>query len=265
MVGGSTRMPMISDTLRRLSGKEPDVSVSVDEAVAHGAALHAQILLAKGRGERPILRVRNVNSHSLGVVATDARTGRKRTAILIPRNTPLPVTAKRVFRTQRASQKSILVQIVEGESASPEDCSQIGRCVTRDLPEDLPARTPIEVQFAYQDNGRLAVTVKVSGTRRELRHEITRENTMSQQQLDAWRLFATGQPGANEVPAGDSQVLDSQIGETPLSPAGSSIITGDTEIVQAAPVEDLSIDTGDSQAGGTDVGSDDDLRIVDDD
>ena len=62
---------------------------------------------------------------------------RRRNAILIPRNTALPATAKRVFRTQKANQKSILVQIVEGESANPEDCSQIGKCVVRDLPRDF--------------------------------------------------------------------------------------------------------------------------------
>jgi molecular chaperone DnaK len=193
LVGGSTRMPMVAKMLRELSGKEPDASVAVDEAVAHGAALHAAILLAKNRGEQPAIQITNVNSHSLGVVATDARTDRKRNAILIPRNTPLPVTAKRVFRTQKASQQSILVQIVEGESASPEDCSQIGKCVVRDLPHDLPAQTPIDVKFSYQENGRLTVHVSVAGTGRELKHEIARENSLTLEQLDAWRLYITGQ------------------------------------------------------------------------
>ena len=116
-------------------GKEPDASVSADEAVAHGAALHAGlILLAQSRANRRAFSIKNVNSHSLGVVAIDPKTQRRRNAILIPRNTPLPVTAKRVFRTQKADQRSILVQIVEGESSVPDDCSQIGKCVVRDLP-----------------------------------------------------------------------------------------------------------------------------------
>ncbi|MGD9720800.1 MAG: Hsp70 family protein [Pirellulales bacterium] len=277
MVGGSTRMPMVAAMLRRLTGKVPDASVSVDEAVAHGAALHAHILLSEGRGQRPLLRVKNVNSHSLGVVATDARTDRRRNAILIPRNTPLPVTAKRLFRTQKAGQKSILVQIVEGESASPDDCSQIGRCVARDLPSDLPAQTPIEVKFSYQENGRLTVNVAIAGTHRELRHEITRDNTMTQQQLDAWRLFVTGQGNAGEIPADESRVLDSQIGQAPLSPSGSSIISGDSRagdypssssvFSDSTVVGDL---TGESQGDGTfqgeaddNSGSNDDLRFAD--
>jgi molecular chaperone DnaK len=194
LVGGSTRMPMVAKMLRDVSGKEPDAGVAVDEAVAHGAALHAGILMAKKRGETPVVRIKNVNSHSLGVVATDARTGRKRNAVVIPRNTPLPVTAKRIFRTQKAGQSSILVQIVEGESASPDDCSQIGKCVVRDLPRNLAAQTPIDVRFRYEDNGRLTVLVNVDSTDRELRHEITRENTLTQEQLDAWRQYITGEP-----------------------------------------------------------------------
>jgi len=193
LVGGSTRMPMVATMLRELCGKEPDGSVAVDEAVAHGAALHAGILQAQSRGEKPVLRIRNVNSHSLGVVATDAQTGRKRNAIVIPRNTPLPVNARRVFRTQKANQSSILVQIVEGESSSPDDCTQIGQCAVRNLPRDLPAQTPIEVVFQYQDNGRMVVHVSVANTGVGLQHELTRDNSLTQEQLVAWREYITGE------------------------------------------------------------------------
>jgi molecular chaperone DnaK len=185
-------MPAVVEMLTQLSGKEPDCSVSPDEAVAHGAALHAGILLDRYAGKSPTFRIRNVNSHSLGVVATDTKTKRPRNAILIPRNTPLPVAAKRVFKTQKAAQRSILVQIVEGESASPEDCSQIGKCSVRDLPPNLPAQTPIEVRFRYHENGRLSIQVNVPGTDKELHHEIARENSLTQDQLDSWRLYISG-------------------------------------------------------------------------
>jgi hypothetical protein len=65
--------------------------------------------------------------------------------------------------------------------------------VVRDLPPDVPAQTPIEVRFAYQENGRLTVHVSVGGTNSELKHEITRDNSMTTEQLDAWRLYITGQ------------------------------------------------------------------------
>lgn len=191
-VGGSTRMPAVVGALKELSGREPDRSVSPDEAIAHGAALHAGILIDRFEGRSPSFRIRNVNSHSLGVVATDTATKRKRNAILVPRNTPLPITAKRIFKTQKANQRSILVQIVEGESASPDDCSQIGKCVVKDLPEKLPIQTPIEVKFKYEENGRLTVVVGVQGTASVLKHEITRDNSLSQEQLDAWRKYVCG-------------------------------------------------------------------------
>jgi molecular chaperone DnaK len=192
LVGGSSRMPAVVAILRQISGQEPDCSVSPDEAVAHGAALHAGLLLSIHRGRAPSFRIRNVNSHSLGVVATDARTKRPRNAILIPRNTPLPVVAQRIFKTHKASQRSILVQIVEGESLSPDDCSQLGKCSVRNLPDGLPAQTPIEVRFRYEENGRLTVHVRVEGTAKELQHEITRENSLTPEQLNSWRKHICG-------------------------------------------------------------------------
>lgn len=189
LVGGSTRMPGIPRELKELSGKEPQQSISPDEAVAHGAAIRAGILAEKQQGKKPTIRIKNVNSHSLGVVGIDSDTKRPRNGIVIPRNTPLPVVAKRVFQTTRDNQKSILVQIVEGESNNPDDCSQIGKCTVRELPPDLPARTPIEVQFKYKENGRLTVLVSVQGADKVLKHELTRENTLTPEQMDGWRAF----------------------------------------------------------------------------
>lgn len=194
LVGGSTRMPAVARKLKELSGREPDQSVSPDEAVAQGAALHAGLLLERHRGRPPRFRIRNVNSHSLGVVAADPVTKQLRSAVLIPRNTPLPVTARRVFRTHKPAQQSILVQIVEGESPLPEDCATVGRCVVRKLPPGLPAQTPIEVRFHYEENGRLAIQVKVQGTDQTLQHELVREHSLTQEQLDRWRQFISGLP-----------------------------------------------------------------------
>jgi len=163
--------PMVRKMLQELSARNGR-SVSADEAVAQGADLHAGICSPARREPRGISDSQRQFPQP-GRCRTDGKTGRKRNAILIPRNTTLPVTAKRVFKTSQAGQRSILVQIVEGESASPEDCSQLGKCVVRDLPMNLPADTPIEVQFRYADNGRLGIGVKVVGTDMELKHEIT--------------------------------------------------------------------------------------------
>ncbi len=192
LVGGSSRMPMVRTMLQELSGKPPDASVAADEAVAHGAALQAGLILAKRDGRAAKFSVRNVNSHSLGVVGADPQTKRRRNGIVIPRNTPLPVSAKRQFKTAKNDQRSILVQIVEGESPSADDCTAIGRCALADLPPGLPAQSPIDVVFNYQADGRLTVRVHVPQSDRLLETEIVRENGLSKELMDAWRQYISG-------------------------------------------------------------------------
>ena len=192
LAGGSTRMPMVRRMLREISGKEPDTRVAADEAVAHGAALRAGQILAQSRGKPAAFGIKNVNSHSLGVVGTDPQTKRKRTGILIPRNTPIPVTAKRTFKTQKENQRSILVEVVEGESPSPEDCTPIGRCTVSRLPPNLPRQSSIDVIFRYRPDGRLTVRITVPDAREKVDTEFTRANSLSKEHLDGWRQFVSG-------------------------------------------------------------------------
>ncbi|MEN6457978.1 MAG: Hsp70 family protein [Thermoguttaceae bacterium] len=194
LVGGSSRMPMVRRMLRELSGQDPDDSVAADEAVAHGAALHASLVLARHDGRPPMFTIHNVNSHSLGVVGRDPVTHQFRNGIVIPRNTRLPVASKRIFRTHKAGQRSIGVSIVEGESSVAAECTPIGRCSVRDLQPQLPARTPVEVVFRYAQNGRLAVEVAVPGTDHKVVTEVERENGMSKERIDVWRRAISGLP-----------------------------------------------------------------------
>ncbi|MFM7845961.1 MAG: Hsp70 family protein [Planctomycetota bacterium] len=194
LVGGATRMPAVVEMLRNLTGKEPNSSLAPDEVVAHGAALRAGQLLEKFGDRPPRFRIRNVNSHSLGIVGTDSRTGRKQNAILIARNTPLPASVKRIFRTSKPGQTSLHLHIVEGESQLPEECSEIGMCKIRGLPPNLPAQTPLEVRFLYAENGRITVTVQVPGQAIPIEQEIVRVKTLTQVELDRWRERICGLP-----------------------------------------------------------------------
>ncbi len=186
LVGGSSRMPMVRDMLAQLAGRPPDDSVSADEAVCHGAALRAGILLAQAQGKAPSFHVKNVNSHSLGVVAVSRETGMKRNVVLIPRNTALPARARRVFKTQKPDQRDIVVQIVEGESQSPDACTTIGQCVMQ-LPPGLPALSPVEVFYSYAEDGRLSVAISLPGTDTKIKQEIDRQSGLSAEQIAAWR------------------------------------------------------------------------------
>ncbi|NQT37427.1 MAG: Hsp70 family protein, partial [Planctomycetes bacterium] len=194
LVGGSTRMPMITRMLEDLSGLAPDRTVNPDEAVARGAAIYAGYLLAARDGDPAdaAFRVTNVNAHSLGIEGIDRQTLRKTNVKVIPRNTPLPAMAKEKFITKTDGQRSIVVRVLEGESSLPDDCTAIGRTVIRDLPPDLPKGWPIEVTFRYGSNGRLNVRAVVPGTHREVTLELERVSGLSGQGLAEWKkLFSS--------------------------------------------------------------------------
>jgi molecular chaperone DnaK len=188
LVGGSSRIPMVRDMLRRISGKEPDCSQSPDEAVAHGAAIYAGMLMQKDLiPEKPACKLINVSSHSLGVVGMHKQTKEKTNVVLIPKNTPLPCRAVRNFRTAEANQRSVCVSVVEGENHRPEDCIALGECVVRDLPPGLPQGSPIEVEYSYAANGRISVSARIPNSRRSARVEIKRDNAGNLEDLDTWR------------------------------------------------------------------------------
>jgi molecular chaperone DnaK len=203
LVGGSSRMPMITDMLRRVTGKEPDCSQSPDEAVAHGAALYAGMLMAGRNGaESRKYELINVNSHSLGVVGVHAKTRERVNVILIPKNTPLPCRVVRTFKTARDDQRSVKVAVVEGESPRPEACIALGACIVRDLPPGLPQNTPVEVEYAYHANGRIAVSARVPSIRYSQRVEIKRDDAQTIGDLNAWKAKLCGQ--AELPPAGET-------------------------------------------------------------
>ncbi len=190
LVGGSSRMPMIGAMLRQLSGKELDRSVSPDEAVAHGAAMYANVLYQKtlAHAPAPAFSITNINSHSLGIVGIDTATGRKRNRILIPKNTPLPVTVTKIFKTNKPGQQAVVIRVVEGESERPEACIQVGMCKIDNLPQNLPQGTPVQIIYAYRENGELEVTGQVVGSD-AVRTAFQRENNLESDQMAMWSTY----------------------------------------------------------------------------
>lgn len=207
LVGGSTRMPMVAEMLQELTRIVPDRTVNPDEAVARGAALYAGYLLAKQgrRGPRATFEVTNVNAHSLGVEGIDQQTLRKTNVVLIPRNTPLPTRHTERFITKTENQRSIVVQVLEGESSLPSECTTIGRTVIRGLPDGLPKGWPIEVTFEYGANGRLGVRAVVPGTRQDAILDLQRASGLTAEKIDRWRDPVTSSAGFD---AFESMVID---------------------------------------------------------
>ena len=186
LVGGSTRMPMIQGALERESGMQADRTLSPDEAVAHGAALYAGFLSGGQGSDRLEMHVTNVSSHDLGVMGIEKETGLPRRSVLIARNTSLPAKNAQRFRTRQENQPNVKVEVVEGGDASGKNSTAIGKCIVTDLPENLPAGTPIAVLFVYETNGRLKVAAKVAGAETDATMVIERASGLSDRMIQQW-------------------------------------------------------------------------------
>lgn len=200
LVGGSTRMPAIVEMLETESGMRVDRSLAVDESIAHGAAIYAN-LLSQGNGID--VEVTNVNSHNLGVLGLEKATGLPRTKVLLPRNTALPATHGAAFTTAEANQRSVAVNVVEGGDASGNHSTSIGKCVIRGLPLGLPAGTQVNVIFKYENNGRLKVRASIPSTGQNAKMEIDRVSKVTDSNLDDWgkKIRSRGRPLFSETDA----------------------------------------------------------------
>jgi molecular chaperone DnaK len=202
MAGGSTYMPVVEQMLKEVCRREPSRDVTPEEAVAQGAAIHAAILEAKetgghGRlGKLVVDRLRavnttDVNSHSLGVKITDPTDpNRKSNYIMIPKNTPIPYEATQTFVTTTPNQQRIHVYVLEGESSEPDACTSIGDFQLVGLPPGLPAGSPVEVTYSYDNSGRIQCkAVELTG-KRVGNIQIIRSQGLDSSGVDAFQQIA---------------------------------------------------------------------------
>ena len=237
VVGGSSRMPMIAEMLERETGFKVDRSLSMDEAVAQGAAIYGQSLLDSATSGRPPLSVKNVNSHDLGVLGLSPSTGRNRRQLMIARNTPLPAEMTHTFSTFRESQRSVSVPVVEGGDASGNNATQIGKCVVSKLMIGLPARTPIEVTFRYLDNGRLEVRAFLPTIGRDAVLTIERATGMPDDKLVAWmQAVQLGLPDGYVRPADELPTTTADAALTAVPVAKPVIPVAQPVLAVAQPV-----------------------------
>jgi molecular chaperone DnaK len=172
-VGGSTRIPMVRERIRKVLGIEPETSVRPDEAVALGAALyaariqmeqgHGLMIDADARNYLEGLSVTDVSAHSLGVsvfAANGPAGGRSVMQSLLNRNTALPCERSQTFYTMHPNETRIVVPILEGEESDPDLCTRIGEVVIDDLPPGRPSHQPIVVTMEYDRDGILKVAAR---------------------------------------------------------------------------------------------------------
>jgi molecular chaperone DnaK len=154
LVGGMTRWPAVQDMVERIFGKQPSKGANPDEVVALGAAQYAGILA----GESDDAQLLDVTPHDIGI-----RVGDSGFATVVPRNSMLPVRAKRLFATTSDNQKFVSIELYQGEDSSIAKNRKLGQVVLDDLPPGPAGSVRVE----------LAITVDVesivSATARELK------------------------------------------------------------------------------------------------
>lgn len=183
LIGGSTRIPLVQEKLRRVSGKEPEKGVNPDEAVACGAA----IIGAQKAGERVVdrtgveirdLRFRNVTAHALGIVVVEVAengTEKEVNSILIPKGSPVPAEGTAMYTTHVNNQTSARITLLQGEDEDPKYCTVVGESggyVMSGLPPRPKGEPRIEVAAQYDEEGIIRVRARELDSGKELRIEV---------------------------------------------------------------------------------------------
>jgi molecular chaperone DnaK len=175
LVGGSSRMPMVQDLVRRLTdGKEPNKGVNPDEVVAVGAAIQAGVL----GGEVKDILLLDVTPLSLGVETMGSVMTK-----MIERNTTIPVRKTEVYSTAADSQTAVDIHILQGERPMAADNMSLGRFRLDGIPPAPRGIPQVEVTFDIDANGILNVTAKDKATGKEQKITVTASTNLNKDEI----------------------------------------------------------------------------------
>jgi molecular chaperone DnaK len=181
LIGGPTRMPIVRDFVEQFMGKPVERGIDPMEAVAMGAAIQGGII----EGTVKDIVLVDVTPLSLGVETVGGIM-----TVLIPRNTPVPVTKSEIFTTATDYQTSVQVHVLQGERPLAKDNLSLGEFVLDGIPPAPRGLPQIEVTFSIDANGILNVTAKDKATGKSQQITITNSTRLSEEEIERMRKEA---------------------------------------------------------------------------
>lgn len=175
LVGGSTRIPLVQETVKNIFNKEPNKSVNPDEAVAMGAAVQGGII----KGDVKDVLLLDVTPLSLGI-----ETEGSVMTVLINRNTTIPTHKNQVFSTAADNQPSVTIRVLQGERKMANDNRELGRFDLVGIPPAPRGVPQIDVSFDIDANGIVHVSAKDLGTGKEQKIRIESSSGLSEEEIN---------------------------------------------------------------------------------